>query len=93
MAEHGRIEVVVSGRVQGVGFRWFTQREARGLGVAGWVRNEPDGSVRLVAEGPQEALETLVARLHDGPSGAEVTSVQTAWGVAREAAPTFEIVR
>lgn len=86
-----RVEAVVAGHVQGVGFRWFVQREAQALGVAGWVRNEPDGTVSLVAEGPQEALDALVARLHEGPPSASVASMRTVWGEALGASPPFVI--
>ena len=65
----------VHGRVQGVGFRWFVRREARALGLAGWVRNEPDGSVRLEAEGPRDLLDELEAAVRRGPSGSRVDRV------------------
>lgn len=73
----GRLEVVVSGRVQGVGFRWFVVSTAEALGVTGWVANARDGSVRVVAEGPQDALESLVGRLRQGPPGAQVRDVRS----------------
>lgn len=66
---------VVSGRVQGVGFRFFAERAAREAGVTGWVRNLPDGSVETVAEGPEEAVEKYLGRLRDGPRMGKVTSV------------------
>lgn len=71
-----RLEATVRGSVQGVGFRWFTLRHARALGLAGWVANEPDGSVRVVAEGPAEMLDQLAALLRDGPGGAGVSDVE-----------------
>lgn len=71
-----RLEATVRGAVQGVGFRWYTIRQARVLGLSGWVANEPDGSVRVVAEGPPEALEQLAALLRQGPSGARVSEVE-----------------
>lgn len=67
------------GRVQGVFFRDTTRREAQRREISGWVRNEPDGSVRLVAEGPQEALTELERFLHRGPSSARVERVETMW--------------
>jgi acylphosphatase len=67
---------VVQGRVQGVGYRYFVQREADALKVTGFARNLPDGSVEVVAEGGDGALATLEARLRDGPSFARVTSVE-----------------
>ena len=66
---------VVRGYVQGVGFRWFVEREAAGLGLEGWVANQPDGSVEVVAEGPDEALGQLVLLLWEGPSGSSVSDV------------------
>lgn len=71
----GRLEAVVAGLVQGVGFRYWTAERATLLGLVGWVRNETDGSVRLVAEGPVEALDRLERELHDGPPAARVDSV------------------
>ncbi len=69
------IQARVSGRVQGVAFRWYAQEQARRLGVVGWVRNEPDGSVLLHAEGEDEAVDALVRWCHDGPGMARVSSV------------------
>jgi acylphosphatase len=66
------LEAVVHGRVQGVGFRWFVQRAARRLGLAGWVANQPDGSVRVRAAGPAAELERLTEALRSGPPGARV---------------------
>jgi acylphosphatase len=77
MSEPVRRRVVVSGRVQGVFFRDSTRREAVRRGVAGWVRNRPDGAVEAVFEGPLEAVEALVAFSSQGPRGAEVDDVTT----------------
>lgn len=62
-----RVSFQVRGEVQGVGYRRFAEREARLLGLGGWVRNEPDGSVRGAAEGPDDLLARLRARLREGP--------------------------
>ena len=66
---------LVSGRVQGVGFRWSTVREAEGLGVHGWVRNLSDGRVEVHVEGEQADVGALTAWLHEGPAGARVDHV------------------
>ncbi|HVO60732.1 MAG TPA: acylphosphatase [Terriglobales bacterium] len=67
---------VVRGRVQGVGFRWFVEREAHMLGIAGWVRNNSDGSVEVLAMGTREQLSGLRSRLYQGPRAARVDDVQ-----------------
>jgi acylphosphatase len=67
---------VVRGRVQGVGFRWFVEREAVLLGVAGWVRNLPDGGVEVLAQGNIHQLAGLRSRLREGPRAARVDSVE-----------------
>lgn len=77
-----RVEAQISGRVQGVGFRHFTTQQARRLGVDGWVRNESNGTVRVVAEGPHDALEQFLERLREGPAGAHVLGVHTNWMTA-----------
>jgi acylphosphatase len=70
-----RLEAVVRGRVQGVGFRYHVVREARRLGLAGWVANERDGSVRAVAEGPSDSLDLIEQLLRNGPPGSVVEGV------------------
>ena len=60
------VQARVVGRVQGVSFRWYTEERARALGVTGWVRNEPDGSVLLHAEGDDDAVDALVAWCRTG---------------------------
>jgi acylphosphatase len=75
MSDVRRARVVVSGRVQGVGFRWAMLDRARSRDVAGWVRNRPDGSVEGVFEGPPDAVEALVAWTRRGPVGARVDDV------------------
>lgn len=66
---------IVRGSVQGVGYRWFVERQAVERGLAGWVANLSDGSVECVAEGPVPLLEELVQALWEGPAGAAVTEV------------------
>ncbi len=67
---------VVRGRVQGVGFRWFVEREAHVLGIAGWVRNNHDGSVEVLAQGTRDQLLGLHSRLREGPRAARVDAVE-----------------
>lgn len=66
---------LISGRVQGVGFRFFTQAAAAREGLHGWARNVPDGRVEVVAEGDAEALERFEHRLRHGPPGARVDEI------------------
>lgn len=66
---------IVYGRVQGVGFRFFVEREARRLGLKGWVRNRQDGSVECLAIGTSETLDQLHRRLREGPPAARVEQV------------------
>ena len=77
-----RLEAHVHGRVQGVGFRYFALGVASGLRLKGWVANEPDGSVSVLAEGPRPALEQLVASLQEGPPAARVERFDHAWSAA-----------
>jgi acylphosphatase len=83
-----RLDATVRGMVQGVSFRWYTQRRADELGVRGYVRNMRDGSVHVVAEGERSALETLLDWLRRGPAAAIVENVATRWS-----APTGEFGR
>ena len=69
------VDVRITGRVQGVSFRFWTQQQARERGVSGWVRNEPDGSVSGHFEGPADAVDGLVAWCGHGPPGARVDTV------------------
>lgn len=70
-----RKHIVVTGLVQGVGFRYFTVTQARRLGVQGWVRNCRDGSVELEAQGSSDAVQALVEQLAIGPRWSEVSHV------------------
>jgi acylphosphatase len=71
-----RVHLTVSGRVQGVSFRAYTERTARSLGLTGWVRNLPSGEVEIVAEGASAAIDRLVEWARVGPSLAHVDSVE-----------------
>jgi acylphosphatase len=72
-----RLEATVRGRVQGVGYRYFVVIQSRRLGLAGWVSNEPDGSVRVLAEGSEATVDRLEEALHRGPPGAIVDAVSS----------------
>jgi acylphosphatase len=93
MAEAGRrrVHVFVSGRVQGVWYRGSTESEARALGLAGWVRNLPDGRVEFVAEGSERAVARLIAWAHDGPPHALVTRVDVEEEEPTGAEETFSV--
>jgi acylphosphatase len=86
-----RLDATVSGRVQGVGFRYFVLREAMGLSLRGWVSNTMDGSVRCVAEGPRDQLELLLDRLRVGPAAAIVEHTSEAWMPATGTLGPFEV--
>ena len=86
-----RRRIVVSGRVQGVGFRYATQHEANRLGLRGWVRNTDDGKVEIVAEGTPADVDALQAWCQRGPSGARVANVVASEIPAREALGSFTI--
>ena len=84
--------IVIEGRVQGVGYRYFARGAALRLGVAGWVRNRADGSVEALLSGPTEAVEALIAELRRGPPGASVVSLTLVEADEREVAPPrFEV--
>ena len=70
-----RVRLTIEGRVQGVWFRESTRKEAARLGVYGWVRNKPDGTVEVVAEGPEDKVKRLAAWCRQGPTSARVTRV------------------
>jgi len=86
-----RVSVSVRGRVQGVSFRYYTQREALQLGLVGWVRNEQDGSVLVVAEGTEEQLSLLLRYLRRGPTAGRVTTIDPVWSEASGKFSSFEI--
>jgi len=82
---------VVRGRVQGVGFRWFVEREAHVLGIAGWVRNNADGSVEVLAMGTRDQLSGLRSRLQQGPRTARVDNVEESESKPVAGVRTFRI--
>jgi acylphosphatase len=83
---------VVSGKVQGVGFRATTQRVAADLGLTGWVKNRPDGDVELKAWGSAASLDKLGEWLVKGPLMARVTAVDRQWAQAVDAPQSFTVV-
>ena len=82
---------MVRGRVQGVGFRWFVEHEARLLGVAGWVRNNADGAVEVLAQGTRAQLSALRDRLRQGPRAARVDNVDESEANLTQDLKTFRI--
>ena len=86
-----RLHAVVRGDVQGVGFRYYVQRKARQLGLPGWVRNNEDGSVELVAEGERDALEQLKRALEEGPRAARVDRVDAQWSQGTGGLKAFDL--
>ena len=90
-ADHRRVRASVSGRVQGVGYRYFVLNRARALGVRGWVRNEDDGSVSIVADGPAQEVCSLLEFITRGPRSARVDRVATEEVEISESLPEFEV--
>ncbi|HYG73876.1 MAG TPA: acylphosphatase [Planctomycetota bacterium] len=86
----GRIHLLISGRVQGVGFRAFTQAHAKKLGLKGWVRNLSTGDVELEAEGSEAALKALEEKVKTGPEGSRVDKIERK-AASSEALGEFEI--
>jgi len=86
-----RLAASIWGRVQGVNFRYYTLREAERLGIVGWVRNERDGSVRVVAEGEEGQLHIFLEFLLSGPPMARVDRVDSDWSEAAHQFHQFEI--
>ena len=82
---------VIRGRVQGVGFRWFVEREAHLLGIAGWVRNNADSTVEVLAVGALEQLVRLRSRLQQGPRAARVDDVEESEAKPVAGLTTFRI--
>src|ERR1700687_6283687 len=82
---------LVRGRVQGVGFRWFVEREAFVLRIAGWVRNNSDGTVEILAQGTRDQLAGLHSRLREGPRAARVDNVEVSEAEPVTGLPSFLI--
>ena len=86
-----RLHAIIEGRVQGVSYRMYTQKQAQSLGIVGWVQNLPDSTVEVIAEGEQDKLEDLLAWLHKGSPMASVRRVHAEWQEANGKFKSFEI--
>jgi len=93
MAGPVAIEATISGRVQGVWYRGWTQENARRRGLVGWVRNAPDGTVVALFVGPEAEVEDMLAACREGPRHAVVTRVETSRIASAPALVSFEILR
>ena len=88
-----RLHAIITGRVQGVSFRYYTQQTAQSLGVRGWVRNLPDGTVETLAEADREVLEAFLRFLHEGSPDARVDAVDVTWTEADGSFTDFRVAR
>lgn len=86
-----RLHVLISGLVQGVGFRYATYRKAGMMGLTGWVRNTPEGLVEAVFEGDKGRLEEMLGWCEQGPVLSRVEAVESTWTTAEEGFKQFEI--
>ncbi len=86
-----RLEIIVTGRVQGVGFRYHAREEATRLGLVGWARNRADGSVQIVAEGERAALAALADWAARGSARSRVDGCETSWTAAAGSLTTFGV--
>ena len=91
MTEQKQLHAIIHGAVQGVGFRWWTRQMARRLRLSGYVRNLPDRTVEVVAEGPQKTLHEFLSLLRQGPSSAIVRQVKDTWAPNSGAFVGFEV--
>ncbi len=82
---------IIRGDVQGVGFRYFVVQQGRTLGLRGYVRNESNGDVEVLAQGPRPALERLLALLQRGPAAADVRTVKATWRAPTEHVSGFHV--
>jgi acylphosphatase len=92
-ADRARVHLLIRGRVQGVYYRASMLQEAQKLGLTGWVRNRPDGSVEAVAEGPRSQLEKLISWCWKGPPGAKISRIDPQWLAAQYSEREFSIKR
>jgi acylphosphatase len=87
------VKVLIRGRVQGVGYRFWTKRQAQVHGLCGWVKNLPDGSVQALFQGTRKNVELMLDACRSGPSGAQVNSVDVAPEDFREEIVDFQIAK
>ena len=90
---HATLTAIVHGRVQGVFFRVSAEDEAIHLGIGGWIRNRPDGTVETYAVGSRETLERFLSWLQHGPPDSEVREVQATWGSTEDPPGEFRMTR
>ena len=88
---NSRLHIMIEGRVQGVGFRYFVLENANALGLTGWVRNRYDQRVEVIAEGEHEKLEKFLVAIRTGPRGSMVTDVKPEWQAAQGEFNRFSI--
>lgn len=89
--ERQAVHIIVHGRVQGVGFRYFTKTNGQRLGLAGWVRNLSDGTVEIWAEGRRKTLDQFIQDVQRGPSHAHVSHLNVDWKEPTNETSTFRI--
>jgi len=92
MKDLARVHAIVNGKVQGVGFRAFTQDQATQKGIVGWVRNREDGSVELEAEGPRAILDDFLKVLEQGPGLSRVEHITVDWKAANRQTQGFTVL-
>ena len=92
MSDLARAYILVSGVVQGVGFRAFTSRLAEQYGLTGWVRNTPGGEVEIEVEGERGLITGFLSELHVGPSSGHVTGIDVKWKDSREFYTDFRVI-
>jgi acylphosphatase len=91
--ETTKVRVTIRGRVQGVGFRYWTYNEAQRLELEGWVRNRPDGAVEALFVGPKARVEDMLAACWRGPNFARITAVDVQEAPSEVAVAGFNVVR
>jgi acylphosphatase len=91
IGKHKAVSMTVHGRVQGVGFRYYTRTHAQRLGVYGWVRNRSDGAVEIWAEGTEDRLHSFIGKIRQGPTHSDVERVDLDWTAPTGNDRTFRI--